>query len=114
MVERPIGRWSPTLTVDRAGALARVWAVASRVPERNAADIAGDLRVCPTGLVDDAVWPLLAAEGHASRVGAAPLQGNALAQPAALLAALALISHRRALHERRTIRSMTKEKRERG
>lgn len=64
--------------------------------------------LCPQGCVDPTTLYAIDIEANADRMKTAPFAGGSAEQPGPIIDALRIISHRRALHQRRTMNEIQK------
>lgn len=99
--------------LTRAEVLDRLGVAAERRPEagfaRLAQDFSADRELCPSGLIDSSVLPLLGVEASSDRLKAPPFAGGVQDQPNNILQAVAVVSLRRAFHQRREYDRMVAE-----
>ena len=102
-------RWTTPVSLTRAEWIRRIAKDMEENPSVNGADHArmrmnptSRRLLCPTGLIDETVLPLIEIESQMDRAKSTAYTGGAMEQPSRIADGARVIGNRRAMHQRRT------------
>lgn len=104
-------QWFGVANLTKAEAIERVYSDMQERPGQNAAQLcfartADNRQLCPTGLIEERVLPMIDVDTMTDMLKAPPFAGGSQAQPQRVLDGLRIVANRRGLHQRRVMRAM--------
>lgn len=111
--------WFGTASLTKAEAIERVYADMQDNPSQSAAQFAftrtaDNKQLCPTGLIEERVLPMVDVDTFTDMLKAPPFDGGSQAQPQRVLDGLRIVANRRGLHQRRVMRAMAEANKKAG